>query len=74
MYPMTSDSLSFAFTGSQLKDTLLPSWSQWRLAGGWAGAMDITQHPKSKFKKTLKESFSQLGQLLHFLQASKLNK
>lgn len=25
MYPMTSDSFSFAFTGSQLRDTLLPS-------------------------------------------------
>lgn len=38
MYPMTSDSFSFAFTGSQLRDTLLPSWIHMRLVGGWAGA------------------------------------
>lgn len=38
MYPMTSDSFSFAFTGSQLRDTLLPSWIHIRLVGGWAGA------------------------------------
>lgn len=44
MYPMTSDSLSFAFTGSQLKDTLLPSWIHMRLVGGWAGAEGRTWH------------------------------
>lgn len=38
MYPMTSDSFSFALTGSQLRDTLLPSWIHKRLLGGCAGA------------------------------------
>lgn len=42
MYPMTSDSFSFAFTGSQLSDTLLPSWIHIRLVGGWAGAKGQT--------------------------------
>lgn len=38
MYPITSDSFSFALTGSQLRDTLLPSWIHTRLLGGCAGA------------------------------------
>ena len=63
---MTSDSLSFAFTGSQLKETLLPSWIHMRLVGGWAGAEERTQHCGCKFKQTFKQHFNQLGQLLHF--------
>lgn len=57
MYPMTSDSLSFAFTGSQLNDTLLPSWIHMRLDGGWAGAEDRMGHSGSKFNRTFKQLF-----------------
>lgn len=38
MYPMTSDSFCLALTGSQLRDTLLPSWIHSRFPGGCAGA------------------------------------
>lgn len=61
MYPMTSDSLSFAFTGSQLKDTLLPSWIHMRLVGGCAGAKKRTKYSRwSNFLTDYKQTRSNI--------------